>query len=84
MKYQIFICIIRCILCEIIPIQFLQVSGAYGIKVFMGDPPQVKYYTINLALPFNFAKPFHNHPLLVLLHQNPLNKTQCYFDHMPI
>ena len=45
MKYQIFICIIiRCILCEIIPIQFLQVSG--------GDPPQVKYYTINLALLF--------------------------------
>ena len=53
MKYQIFICIIiRCILCEIIPIQFLQVSGAYGIKVFMGDPPQVKYYTINRALLF--------------------------------
>ena len=52
MKYQIFI-LIRCILSEIISIQFLQVSGAYGIKVFMGDPPQVKYYTINLALPFN-------------------------------
>ena len=55
MKYQICISIIiRCILCEIIPIQFLQVSGAYGIKVFMGDSPQVKYYTINLALLFYY------------------------------
>lgn len=56
MKYEILIFItFRCLLCDIIPIQFLQVSGAYGIKVLMGDPPQVKYYTINLALPFNFA-----------------------------
>ena len=73
MKYQIFICIIiRCILCEIIPIQFLQVSGAYGIKVFMGDPPQVKYYTINLALPFNFASNRYyskQHSLSVQIHE---------------
>ena len=73
MKYEILIFItFRCLLCDIIPIQFLQVSGAYGIKVFMGDPPQVKYYTINLALPFNFASNRYyskQHSLSVQIHE---------------
>ena len=78
MKYEFIIVVtLRCLLCDIVPIEFMKVSGAYGIKVFMGEPPQTKYYTFNLALPFNFASTYYyskKKSTSVLTYENKLCK----------
>ncbi len=45
--------------CQIIPIKYEQISGAYNIEFKIGEGDQSKYFEINLDLPFSFASSYH-------------------------
>ena len=45
--------------CQIIPIQYEQISGAYNIEFKIGEGDQSKYFEINLDLPFSFASSYY-------------------------
>lgn len=45
--------------CQIIPIKYQQISGAYNIEFKIGEGEESKYFEINLELPFSFASSYY-------------------------